>query len=528
MARAGEAGSKPAFRLTACPAASGLRGGPAAHAFLGILLAAQGCLVLARPGLLPLWGDEHATLAALEGPAGEMLRALRGDVHPPLYYLLLRVLAALPFPFHPLELARLFSGVCVLATTVVLDRLWLRTLGPGRRRLVLALWCFSPAAVLYGRMGRSYALQALLAVTAVALLGRFGREPCRRRLWPAALAALALLYTHYVPGIALAGAFSLHALIRGKAELRRAWVPWAAVVAAGYAPWLFAAADALGQWAAAASLAGRYTATGHPLAEQALKLGYGLFAFLFGETVPPWLLPLTALPAALLLPWSGAGLPAWLAGAAAIGYLGVARWVSFPFVPARLLWLLPFFFVWLAARPIRLRGWRAAALACLLLVNAASLVSYFGRRHFFNPGYMAPLDEIAATVRAGGGVALVDIYNTDAPAFAYYLGGSVPHRILTPEAAPAAEAWVLSLRPARVWVLRNTHDTSPGGLTTDVERAVCRNAEVRRRFYVPYEAWQREAARRLGATPPPTHYYQLTECRLEAPAPPPAASPPPR
>ena len=53
----------------------------------------------------------------------------------------------------------MFSALWTLAATVVIDRFWLARLGWRQRYITLALWCLSPAVLLYGRMARSYLME---------------------------------------------------------------------------------------------------------------------------------------------------------------------------------------------------------------------------------------------------------------------------------------------------------------------------------------------------------------------------------
>jgi hypothetical protein len=72
---------------------------------------------------------------------------------------------------------------------------------------------------------------------------------------------------------------------------------------------------------------------------------------------------------------------------AAIGYAGAAHWVSFAFVPARLLFLLPFYLILLSRRV-----WICATLG---IIYALSLYGYYQGANFLNKGYLLPFDRIA-------------------------------------------------------------------------------------------------------------------------------------
>jgi hypothetical protein len=157
-------------------------------------------------------------------------------------------------------------------------------------------------------------------------------------------AIAALLYTHYLPGIAVGAVAIAIVALRG---WRTAAVA-ALLTLAAYSPWLPILVDGLGQ---ASSKDVYRLATSVP-AEITLRLGYWFTAFSFGEAqgwvtlglavvISPWL---------LWMLFRGAHAPeaAYVRYgllAAPIGLLGTWRWVAFAFTPARLLFLLPAYLI---------------------------------------------------------------------------------------------------------------------------------------------------------------------------------------
>lgn len=484
------------------------------HLPLAAVLLVQAALTFSNLDLLPVWMDELFTLRTVEQSVSRILPILQADIHPPLYYLLLH-----GWPWHSVAGLRAFSGLWALAATVLLDLLWTRRWKPWRRWLALALFGLSPALLLFGRMARSYSMQCALTVAAVFFLWRWIRA--RRGAAPAFACVVALLYTHYVPGLAVLAGFAAAAALSRLGAARVAL--FLATAAAAYSPWLLTLAGALRRWGEGGSFAAQYTLTGSAWREQALKAGFGLTSLTVGESFPAFALLLIAPAGALaLLGFLRAArlsrpLAVLLAVSAAAGYAGSVKWVSYAFVGPRLLWLLPFvcLAIALAVRPGR--RWTQAVAGLLLCSSAFSTVNYFRLSGYLNKGYAAPLREIAATIGAHPGPAplvLIDAYNTDIDGLRYYLPPSTPALVLTAESERAA---LDSLAGAgTVWVVRNGRDISPGGLTRRVEQAACagRQAEVWR--YLPYAGWERLALRLLLADPP-THFYQLTECK-EPPA----------
>ena len=143
---------------------------------LAALLCVQAVLLLAVPGLLPLWGDELFTVRTVVQPFGPLVRTLANDIHPPLYFLLLHEWAKLPLPWTGIGALRVFSGLWGLAATLLLDRFWIRNWEQPARWTALALFAFSPCLLLYGRMARSYSMQAALVLVAVAAFERWGPQ----------------------------------------------------------------------------------------------------------------------------------------------------------------------------------------------------------------------------------------------------------------------------------------------------------------------------------------------------------------
>src|SRR5689334_20570099 len=145
------------------------------YVWLALCLIVQAALLTYRLDLLPMWNDELFTVRAAQLPLSAMLQMVRGDVHPPLYFLLAHYWVRMTSGDVLVQL-RLLSVVFTLLATVAIDRLWLRHV-PSRLRLwCLALWTFSACLLLYSRMSRSYSLQVLLFVVVCWALWRWNEE----------------------------------------------------------------------------------------------------------------------------------------------------------------------------------------------------------------------------------------------------------------------------------------------------------------------------------------------------------------
>ncbi len=451
-----------------------------AYAWLLLCLIAQAVLMTHRLDLLPMWGDELFTLRAAQQPVGAMIQMVRGDVHPPLYFLLAHYWIRLT-PGDALIQLRLLSVLFALLATIALDRLWLKH-APARTRMwCLVLWTFSACLLLYSRMARSYSLQVLGLIVVGWAAWRWSREFGswkRLLLWAGSLAAL--LYTHYAPGIAAWAGANLLLMKQGRERPGRL-LAGNVIVLAAYLPWLLTLASVLAAWRTKPVL---LLLTGNRLFETGVKLAYWFFSFFYGEAIPVWMLPVTALLAipVLWLLWIVTGARSarsWLlptAVTALIGFAGVAGWVSYAFGPARLLFLLPLALLAIAAGACRAPRAGSVIAGALLAANLVGIASYFEARDLLNIGYLAPMDRIARDIAGDSSPAdtmvLVDGPNLSGVVLAYYLPGFSTRLIYTAEDAEAARREIANPAIRHVWFLRNPHDVTPGRVLEQLETAL--------------------------------------------------------
>src|SRR5262249_54899786 len=145
----------------------------------------------------------------------------------------------------------------------------------------LALWCLSPCLLLHARMARSYSMQLAIASLVILTAPRWAQQP-RSWKWLVAHVAssTALLYTHYLSGLAVAG--GVWASFVGKKRFTLAMVQ-VALLAILYAPWALRLYSSLGHWIDASPT---YEG-GTVISDQIVRLTYLFTAFSFGETLPP-------------------------------------------------------------------------------------------------------------------------------------------------------------------------------------------------------------------------------------------------
>src|SRR5262249_2525869 len=133
-----------------------------------------------------------------------------------------------------------------LVATVVIYLLWLRRERPRFQAIFFALWVLSPSLLLHARMARSYSMQLALASLAIYTALWWNEQP---RDWKRLLAyigsSIALLYTHYLSGLAVAGAVCVMFLFQRRFTLAAAQ---AALLAVLYAPWVPTLISVMRRW----------------------------------------------------------------------------------------------------------------------------------------------------------------------------------------------------------------------------------------------------------------------------------------
>lgn len=459
---------------------------------LSLALLVQATLLLPALDRASPWGDELFTLDLVSRPLAEMFAALGADVHPPLYFLLARLLPAEP------AWQRLPGVLFALASTVALDRLFLRHdpapsswMNPGLRERALLLWALSPALLLYAPMARSYSLQVLLGLVTVAGLLRL--RAGERGGWALALlGGIPLAWTHHLPTLAIGAA----ALIFGNRNVRIATL----IMLVSIAPWAPHALDAAVRWWERGE---GYLVSGSPLLEHVPRLGWWALTFTVGEASPGDALVglFLAVPLVLLAAvrgsWRRPELGLALV-AALVGYVGVARWSSYPFVPARMLFLLPFFVLAVA------RGLGRTGTFTLATLNIVAVVAWTDGR-LLNRGYATPHREMAASMQPCDRV-LVDTTNSDDTALRRYLPPDCEVRTVSDDAS--ADAALTALNGTPFWYWRNTHDVT-SGVHARLVNLLSVEHVAEPRWFGPYSGPERLLMKGMGWAEVPRHQFVL-------------------
>lgn len=154
--------------------------------WFALLFVAAGLARLPRPA--PWWYDEAFTAWLTRLPFERMIAATRGDVHPPLFYMLEWLIARVPGA-TPTAL-RLLPAVASLLALYLMRRIAQELrLSPAAQAVALIIMALSGWQLYYAQEARSYSLSLLLFCLAVwAGLGQ-------RWVW-LFVAFIGLLYTH--------------------------------------------------------------------------------------------------------------------------------------------------------------------------------------------------------------------------------------------------------------------------------------------------------------------------------------------
>ncbi|HEX5068812.1 MAG TPA: glycosyltransferase family 39 protein [Vicinamibacterales bacterium] len=199
-----------------------------------------------------LWLDESVSWQFATGSIGDLIHGTAGDIHPPLYYLLLKVWVAICG--DSLAGLRTLSVVFGVAAVYVLFRL---LDGTPRLTAYAAMFWFAvaPHAVLFSQEARMYAA-VTLCVLAVCLCYRRWIDSgftSGRALASYAAFVVVCLYLHYFTSLVVA-AISLHALLLAMGAARRptdsprrlpltTWIAVHLGIGLAYLPWVAIAAS---------------------------------------------------------------------------------------------------------------------------------------------------------------------------------------------------------------------------------------------------------------------------------------------
>jgi hypothetical protein len=209
----------------------------------------------------------------------------------------------------------------------------------------------------------------------------------------------------------------------------------------------------------------------------------------------------------------------WIAApATVIGFIGVARWVSYPFIPARMLFAFPFLLLLFLKGGMAHPRAGAVAATAMLALSVSGVWCYFHKTGFRNKEYAVPIQEIAAHIRQSGNATdsaiLVDSANSDPTAMEYALGPSRPFlETGDPAAGPAVSRLLAEPQIRTIWFLRSTHDISSAKLDARFERQLRAAMAVTVHQYEAFTSLETRLMRAIGMRDPPAWSQELLEFR---------------
>lgn len=214
-------------------------------------------LRLARLTFQPLWADEGYSVYFASLDWGPLTAATAADIHPPLYYYLLKLWMSV---FGPGELALRALSVLFGVATVALTFAFAKRLGGTAVGVLAALaMAVSPFHIYYSQEVRMYALAGLLAVAStlcmLQLLDGWTRGRSRRGAWACVVlyvvTTAAALYTlYYAAFIPLAQTVFVFLAYRRRPAVMARWLAVELATLLAYAPWLATATKALSTYVA--------------------------------------------------------------------------------------------------------------------------------------------------------------------------------------------------------------------------------------------------------------------------------------
>lgn len=171
----------------------------------------------------PVWKDENHTLSLAGAPLAEITHSLATDVHPPLYFIVVRGWARV-FG-DSVQSLRGFSALCGVALLPLLYVVGRSLVGRDAALAAVLFSAFSPIHTYYSAEARSYTFADLLVFFSIVAFLKLTEE-CDRR-WIAAYVAstTAAFYTHYWT-VFVVLAQNLYWIIFVRPVSDRRWMVW--------------------------------------------------------------------------------------------------------------------------------------------------------------------------------------------------------------------------------------------------------------------------------------------------------------
>ena len=188
-----------------------------------------------------IWVDEAFSLKMIQHGYAEMIRLTAMDVHPPLYYLILKFVVSLfPQTVPAVYTAKLVSVIPFVLTLCAIGRRVRKEWGYYAAGILAVCLVAMPNVGSYGVEARMYSWAMYFVFLAFLEMCAILKEEKRKNWVCLVLFSLGAAYTHYFAAVAVALFYLvlfIWAVLRARDRLK-AWL-WASVcTAAGYFPWL--------------------------------------------------------------------------------------------------------------------------------------------------------------------------------------------------------------------------------------------------------------------------------------------------
>ncbi|WP_428246380.1 glycosyltransferase family 39 protein [Ferrovibrio sp.] len=211
------------------------------HLLLAVFLAVAALLRFHGITDNDMWADELFSWQQATSSFAALIEQLGGDIHPPLYFLLLKLFVAV-FGDSLFSL-RLFSVIpSVLTVGLLFNLAWQRT-NPATAVLAASIILFSPASIYYAHQVRSYALCEMTTILVLTSLLHYLESRRGHHLLIFLLLCTGLNYLHFIGPFFLAGIGALALWLRlvGRIDNRQFWSVFAVLAISGAAlvPWLW-------------------------------------------------------------------------------------------------------------------------------------------------------------------------------------------------------------------------------------------------------------------------------------------------
>lgn len=187
-----------------------------------------------------IWSDELFTLNLIRQPYLQTITATAQDVHPPLYYLCVKLFTQIFSIFHvdTIIASKLFSVTCLVLLMILTTRKLLKRYGYNTALMFLILF-FGTRVIMYAVEIRMYAL-AMLFVTMSFLYANEIRYEDSRHNWICfTVYSILAAYTHYHAAISVSLFYFYLLYWTVKNGTWKKWLISFAVIVFSYLPWLF-------------------------------------------------------------------------------------------------------------------------------------------------------------------------------------------------------------------------------------------------------------------------------------------------